>query len=299
MRSVTEVAVILVLCASLAPAQVATGTISVIAEDSTSAVIQGASVVVTNRNTGLSRQGNTDLQGEFKAPFLPSGQYAITVEARGFKRSTVAQFTLQVDQSATVRVTLTPGDVVEMVEVREATPLLEVDTSSLGQVIENKKILELPLNGRNPFDLGLLAGNTTPMFGMGTNLPFIAGGGRFSSNEVLLDGIDNNTTVTSGAIGRTGVALQPSVDAVQEFKVKTNAFSAEFGHAAGAVVSATIKSGTNEFHGSVFFSITPAVRGQVNVENLFDKRYYPTSHGDHNILPGAPRAVRVSLNADF
>ena len=87
---------------------------------------------------------------------------------------------------------------------------------------------------------------------MGTNLPFIAGGGRFSSNEMLLDGIDNNTTVTSGSIGRTGIALQPSVDAVQEFKVKTNSFSAEFGHAAGAVVSATIRSGANDYHGTLF-----------------------------------------------
>jgi hypothetical protein len=87
---------------------------------------------------------------------------------------------------------------------------------------------------------------------MGTNLPFIAGGGRFSSNEVLLDGIDNNTTVTSGAIGRNGIALQPSVDAVQEFKVKTNSFSAEFGHAAGAVISATIKGGSNGYHGTLF-----------------------------------------------
>ena len=87
---------------------------------------------------------------------------------------------------------------------------------------------------------------------MGTNLPFIAGGGRFSSNEVLLDGVDNNTTVTAGAIGRNGIALQPSVDAVQEFKVKTNSFSAEFGHAAGAVISATIRSGSNDFHGTLF-----------------------------------------------
>jgi hypothetical protein len=147
---------------------------------------------------------------------------------------------------------LTPGDVIETVQVTEATPLLEADTSSLGQVIDNKKILDLPLNGRNPFALGLLAGNTTPVTGMGTNLPFIAGGGRFSSNEVLLDGIDNNTTVTAGSIGRTGIALLPSVDAVQEFKVKTNSFSAEFGHAAGAVVSATIRGGSNAYHGTLF-----------------------------------------------
>ena len=119
-------------------------------------------------------------------------------------------------------------------------------------MIENKKILELPLNGRNAFALGLLAGNTTPMFGMGSNLPFIAGGGRFSANEVTLDGVDNNTVSNAGSIGRNGIAVMPSVDAVQEFKVKTSTFSAEFGHAAGAVINATIKSGTNQFHGTVF-----------------------------------------------
>ena len=90
------------------------------------------------------------------------------------------------------------------------------------------------------------------MFGMGSNLPFIAGGGRFSANEVTLDGVDNNTVSNAGAIGRNGIAVVPSVDAVEEFKVKTNNFSAEFGHAAGAVINATIKSGTNELHGTVF-----------------------------------------------
>ncbi len=242
----------LLLCAASAIAQTATGTISVITEDSTQAVVQRATVSVVNKSTGLTRSGTSGERGEFQATFLPAGQYSITVQAAGFKRSNVASFTLQVDQNATLRLTLTPGDVIETVQVTESTPLLEADTSSLGQVIENKKILELPLNGRNPFALGLLAGNTTPVTGMGTNLPFIAGGGRFSSNEVLLDGLDNNTTVTSGAIGRSGIAMQPSVDAVQEFKVKTNSFSAEFGHAAGAVISATIKSGSNEYHGTLF-----------------------------------------------
>jgi len=235
-----------------AHAQTATGTIAVVAEDSSQAVVPRATVSVTNKSTGLTRAGSTGGRGEFQATFLPAGEYTITVQANGFKRSNIATFTLQVDQNATLRLTLTPGDVVETVQVTESTPLLEADTSSLGQVIENKKILELPLNGRNPFALGLLAGNTTPVAGMGTNLPFIAGGGRFSANEVLLDGVDNSTTVTSGAIGRNGIAMQPSVDAVQEFKVKTNSFSAEFGHAAGAVISATIKSGSNDYHGTLF-----------------------------------------------
>jgi len=252
MRSLLTLATGCLLLPAFAAAQIATGTLNVIAEDSTSAVVPAATVTVTNTNTGLTRTGLTDGKGEFLAPFLPAGEYSVSVQAKGFKRATVQRFILQVDQNATVRLTLTPGDVVETVMVSEQTPLLEADTSSLGQVIENRKILDLPLNGRNPFALGLLAGNTTQVFGMGTNLPFIAGGGRFSANEVLLDGVDNNTTVTAGAIGRNGIALVPSVDAVQEFKVKTNAFSAEFGHAAGAVVSATIKGGSNQYHGSLF-----------------------------------------------
>ena len=252
MRLITAAAILIVTFPLLNPAQTSSGTINVIAEDSTHAIVQDASVTVTNKATGLARTGSTGTRGEYQAPFLPAGEYSVSVQANGFKRSTLPSFILQVDQNATVRVTLTPGDVVESVQVTESTPLLETETSSLGQVIENKKVLDLPLNGRNPFALGLLAGNTTAVTGMGTNLPFIGGGGRFSSNEVLLDGVDNNTTVTAGAIGRNGIALQPSVDAVQEFKVKTNSFSAEFGHAAGAVISAAIKSGTNTFHGTLF-----------------------------------------------
>jgi hypothetical protein len=252
MRHIAKLALVITLPGIPAAAQTASGTINVIAEDSTLAVVPDAAVMVSNKGTGLTRSGVTGPHGEFIATFLPAGEYSISVQAKGFKRATISSFTLQVDQNATVRLTLSPGDVVETVQVTEFTPLLEADTSSLGQVIENKKILDLPLNGRNHFTLGLLAGDTTPVTGMGTNLPFIAGGGRFSSNEVLLDGVDNNTTVTSGSIGRTGIALLPSVDAVQEFKVKTNSFSAEFGHAAGAVVSATIKSGSNDFHGGLF-----------------------------------------------
>ena len=199
-------------------AQTATGTISIVVEDSSQAVVPNASVTVSNKSTGLTRTGSSGPRGEFLATFLPAGEYTISGQSSGFKRVNVASFILQVDQNATVRLTLTPGDVVETVQVTESTPLLEGDTSSLGQVIENKKIVDLPLNGRNPFSLGLLAGNTTPVAGMGTNLPFIAGGGRFSANEVLLDGVDNNTTVTAGAIGRNGIALQPSVDAVQELR---------------------------------------------------------------------------------
>src|SRR5581483_8378161 len=190
--------------------------------------------------------------GDFHLPFLQGGTYSVTASANGFKTQTQTGVALQVDQTVNLRIRLEVGAPTETVEVTGAAPLVDSATSSLGQVIENKEIVDLPLNGRNPFALGLLSGNSTPMFGMGSNLPFIAGGGRFSANEVTLDGVDNNTVSNAGAIGRNGIAFVPSVDAVQEFKVKTSTFSAEFGHAAGAVINATIKSGTNQVHGAAF-----------------------------------------------
>ena len=233
-------------------AQVANGNITVVAEDASHAVVQGASATVLDVDNGLTREGKTNERGEFLAPSMPIGHYRVTVQMTGFKSTTVTGLELQVDQTTAVHVVLQPGEVRQQIEVTATAPLLETETSSLGQVVENKKILDLPLNGRNPFALGLLAGNTTQVYGMGTNLPFVGGGGRFSANEVNIDGVDDNTVQTNGSIGRAGIAYTPSVDAVQEFKVKTDSFAAEFGHAAGEVVEATIKSGSNQYHGTLF-----------------------------------------------
>src|ERR1700730_2667077 len=237
---------------SAAWAQVSTGSIVGVVEDATGAVVPNAEVAVKQTATGESRATRTNASGEFNVPFLQPGNYSVTSTAGGFKTKALTGITLQVDQTVNLHIALDIGSSTETIEVTGVAPLVDSATSSLGQVIANKQILELPLNGRNPFALGLLTGNTTPMFGMGSNLPFIAGGGRFSANEVTLDGVDNNTVSNAGSIGRNGIAVVPSVDAVQEFKVKTSTFSAEFGHAAGAVINATIKSGTNQFHGTVF-----------------------------------------------
>src|SRR6185437_16060624 len=252
MRDYARLCAAILFFSAAAIAQISTGTIVGVVEDSSGAVIPNAAVAIQNTGTKESRDISTNTAGEFNAPFLLVGQYVVTVTAAGFKAKTLTGITLEVDKTINLRIPLDVGAAAESVEVTAAAPLVDSATSSLGQVIENKEIVDLPLNGRNPFALGLLSGNTTPMFGMGSNLPFIAGGGRFSANEVTLDGIDNNTVSNAGAIGRNGIAVVPSVDAVQEFKVKTNNFSAEFGHAAGAVVNATIKSGSNQFHGTLF-----------------------------------------------
>ena len=256
--------------------QITTGNIVGVVQDPTGAVVPNAELALKQVDTGETRTTRSSDSGEFRVPFLPPGAYTITTTAGGFKSNTLSNIVLRVDQTINLVVKLELGQSSETVEVTGSAPLVDSVTSSLGQVIENKQILDLPLNGRNAFTLGLLSGNTTPMFGMGSNLPFIAGGGRFSANEVTLDGVDDNTVSNAGAIGRNGIAVVPSVDAVQEFKVKTSTFSAEFGHAAGAVVNATIKNGTNQLKGTLFEFIR---------NNAFDANNFITNAAG---LPRAP-----------
>jgi hypothetical protein len=233
-------------------AQTSTGTIVGQVEDSSGAAMTNADVKLVHVATGAIRETHTNDQGSFNAPVIPPGAYSVTVTAPGFEDKTLTGITLLVDQTLNMHITMQLGSVGETVEVGGEAPLVDSVTSSLGQVIEQKQILNMPLNGRNPFALALLAGNTTPLYGVASNLPFVAGGGRFTAIDVSLDGVDNNTIVNAGAIGRNGIAIVPSVDAVQEFKVETNNFPAEFGHAAGSVVNTTLKSGTNSFHGVLF-----------------------------------------------
>jgi hypothetical protein len=220
--------------------------------DLSGAIIPNAKVTLVHSGTQQSRTLYTNERGEFLAAVLPIGEYEVSAEFEGFKRQTLSGIALRVDQTVSLELKLEPGNISENVEVVATAPLLDSETSSLGQVIENKRVLDMPLNGRNVFALGLLSGNTTEVYGMGTNQTFAAGGGRFSGNEIMLDGVANDTTANHGSIGRNSVLYTPSVDALEEFKVKTNSFSAEFGHSAGAVVSATIKAGTNTFHGTLF-----------------------------------------------
>jgi hypothetical protein len=251
-RTLCTVLLFLLACATFAAAQTATGNISGSVEDSSGARVPNAKVTLTHQATQQSRVVYTNERGEFLAALLPIGEYAVAAEFAGFRRKSLSGVLLRVDQTMTLPITIEPGSVTETVEVLSSAPLLESETSSLGQVIENKKVLDLPLNGRNVFALGLLSGFATEVFGMGTNQTFAAGGGRFSGNEIMLDGISNNTVMNRGSSGRNSVLYTPSVDALEEFKVKTNSFSAEFGHAAGAVVSAAVKAGSNKPRGTLF-----------------------------------------------
>ncbi|HZP07109.1 MAG TPA: TonB-dependent receptor [Terracidiphilus sp.] len=237
---------------SSASAQIETGTIVGVVQDSTGGFVPNATVTLKEVATNVVREAHTDAQGAFNAQFMPLGTYSITVAATGFQTKTLTGITLQVDQTANLTISLTVGSVSQSVEITASAPLVDTTTSSLGQVIDNHEVLSMPLNGRNAFALGLLVGNTAPVQGIGTNLPFVGGSGRFSSGDVSLNGIDDNTFATAGSIGRQGYAIVPSVDAVEEFKVMTHNFAAEYGHAAGTIVSATLRAGTNQYHGAVF-----------------------------------------------
>ncbi|MFZ4984226.1 MAG: TonB-dependent receptor domain-containing protein [Blastocatellia bacterium] len=236
-------------------AQTATGTFVGVVTDQSGAVITGATVTVTNKGTNRVVTVTTNESGAYVVPLVNPGEYEITVTQKGFKKATRAAVTIQVDQRAAVDFSMTSGDISESVEVSSAAPLLETTSSSLGQVIANEKIVGLPLNARGVFNLVALSPGVIPNqdnffvqqadSSINPSL-FKANGGRSLTNEVLIDGVPNN----GGSFGQ--IALHPTVDAVQEFKVQTNNYSAEFGNSGGAIVNVSIKSGTNKFHGTVW-----------------------------------------------
>ena len=162
MRSAIAVLAFVLVYTAPILAQTATGTISGYVEDTSGARVPNAKITLVHSGTKQSRTAYTNERGEFLAALMPIGEYDVSAELAGFRRKALSGNLLRVDQRLTVPITIEPGSVSETVEVVSSAPLLESETSSLGQVIENKKILELPFNGRNPFALGLLAGNTAP-----------------------------------------------------------------------------------------------------------------------------------------
>ena len=240
--------------ASSTLAQKDTGSIVGTVKDSSGALIPDAKITVTETEKGTTFVTSSDTSGEYVASPLNVGRYKVTVERQGFKTAVAGPIELDVQQRAVVNVTLQVGEMVIKVEVNTAAPLLETETSELGQVVNNRQVVNLPLNGRNFAQLALLTAGTTPSEpgardegGYG----FSANGGRSLQNNFLLDGVDNNSNLTD-LLNETNYVIQPSVDAIQEFKVQTNAYSAEFGRGNGAIVNATIKSGANDVHGDFY-----------------------------------------------
>jgi hypothetical protein len=242
------VALLLVFTASAA-AQSATGAILGTVTDETGAVTPGVTVVVTLTETNQSRATVTNDSGEYIVPLLPAGTYLVRGERTGFKSVSRGNIVLQVDQRARVDFVLEVGDVSEIVTVDMEPPVIQTDSGSVGQVVNEREMVRLPLNGRNFMQLTLLTpgvvdANDLRQSTMGISPT--ANGVRSEYNNYILDGTTNTEHEN------TAVVSVPPLDSLQEFKLQSANYSAEFGQGGGAVLNIITKSGTNEFHGNVW-----------------------------------------------
>src|SRR5580704_18320415 len=253
-RSVVVVALLATWLFSVsAIAQVDAGAVRGTVTDPTGAVVAKAKVTLTNDATGLSTAAVTSADGDYTFGPVKIGPYTIDVEAAGFRKETT-HVTVNVQEQARADFRLVTGAITETVEVTSAAPQLQTQDASVGTVATSQQVNDLPLNGRNYTFLAQLGAGVTklnPTRGLDATGSFVANGLTTVHNNYLLDGIDNNNDTVDFLNGAAYVNLPPP-DAIQEFKVQTSNFSAEFGRAGGAVVNASIKSGTNQFHGTAW-----------------------------------------------
>ena len=240
-----------VLSALSLHAQVDTGSISGVVRDPAGSVITNATVTVTNTATGYASTLTTNHDGLYTAADLHPGNYRVSASAPGFQSLTRTGIDLRLQDRLAINFDLAIGQAATSVEVQSTAPQLETETSSIGQVVEDKAIQTLPLNGRNYIQLSILGAGATPSQRSNERNSFVANGQREIQNSYVLDGIDNKNKIV-GFDSSDAQPIEPILDAIQEFKVQTATFSAEFGQAAGGVVNLSIRSGSDQFHGSGF-----------------------------------------------
>ena len=255
--------------ASKALAQVESGTINGVVLDNSGAAISGARVTVTNTATSQVRTTVANTSGEYSVPFLAPGTYDIEASKEGFGTVVQHGVTLQVDQILAVNITLKPGSLKQILEVTAEAPALQTETATLGNVVNGQQVQTLPLNGRNFMDLASLTAGTTPAEPGSRNQGeggFSSNGNRSYDNNIMLDGVDNNSLSPDLRNG-TDFMVSPPPDAIQEFNVETNGYGPEFGRGGGAAVNIAIKSGTNAFHGDVWEYLR---NEKLDARNFFD-----------------------------
>ncbi|MBV9405672.1 MAG: TonB-dependent receptor, partial [Acidobacteriaceae bacterium] len=259
MRTLARFLIGTLLCTSAAFAQFETAEVLGTVHDASGAEVHGAAVTLTNEETGVQRKTVSDDSGAYDFFDVQIGHYTITAELTGFETFKTTNVRVDVNARQRVDITLQVGAMTQSVEVQSAAEVLETDTSEHGQVVHTQQIVELPLNGRDYSDLALLATNVhrSPMAvlfsptGTPREAAFNVNGMRSTYNDFLLDGLDNNAYSPSNQ-GYSSQVVQPSPDAIAEFKVITSNFSAEYGRVGGGVVNTALRAGTNAFRGTAY-----------------------------------------------
>jgi hypothetical protein len=247
--------VLALLIAGCSFAQFDTATVLGTLRDPSGSVIAGARITLRNVNTGVASAATTNSAGEYEFVTVRIGDYKITAEAAGFASVTTDPFNVAVSARQRVNLNLQVGAATESITVSGAAAVVESDSTDKGQVVNSAVIENMPLNGRNYSDLSLLAPGVQRSLLSLADDPregsFNVNGLPSSQNNFVLDGVDNNSYGTSNQ-GFSNQVVQVSPDAVQEFKVQTNNYSAEYGRAGGAIINASMKGGTNQLHGSLY-----------------------------------------------
>ena len=252
-RNVVLSLLLMVPAMLVAQSQATTGTIEGNTFDQTGAVLPGATVTIRNPATGVVRTVASDEKGYFRAPLLPPGSYQVTAELSGFARLQRTGLTLSIGQAVNISLKLQVAGGSETVTVSGEGPVVETTRTQISSTVNERAIAGLPVNGRNFIDFVLLTPGVTRDVRTG-DISFA--GQRGTLNSLVIDGADNNNTFFGQTLGRTGSGRAPyqfSQDAVKEFQVNSNGYSAEFGRAGGAVINVVTKSGENAFHGSGFW----------------------------------------------
>jgi len=258
-----------------ARAQTTQGGIVGTIRDEKGAAVVGAKITITNPATGLQRTTTTADNGVYRVEALPTGTYQVQAEQPGFAVTLTKNIEVGVDQTRTVDLTLRVSAKAEVVDVEANADLTQTESSKVGEIIDNRKVEDLPLNGRDFAQLARLnpgvavsGGGGGQQGGEGNVSGFSSNGQRSTSNNFLVDGVDNNNYFAGEA------AQLPSIDSIQEFEVQTNTFAAEYGRNSGSVVNLVTKSGTNQLHGSAYEFFRNDV---LDARNYFNDDRFPKS----------------------
>ncbi len=259
-RTALAVALLSSLWSTSAAAQTVAGTISGLVTDASGAAVSGTSIVVTDLDRNVNLRSTSNDAGFYLVTPVPPGRYKVRAEKAGFRSFLVESLPIATQQKATINVSLQIGSLTESVTISSAAQVIDTTSATLSGVVENKRIIDLPLNGRNVFALATLTpgvmgfrpagGNGGVGEGFESIGRFTVNGGRDSSNAIMMDGVP--VTMNANTNNMNANSAVPSVEGVEEFRIQTNSYSAEYGRSGGGVLTIATKSGTNTLHGSLF-----------------------------------------------